>query len=134
MKAVSPNQTINFVVEDELKLKPEEQTVFVHSHLSAEQAAYIDDNTGYQGNDGYVVTMGRASLLALHLCLKEILNFTDEKGKVIKLERDKTKGKLPGGIRPIKMEILDLIPKKYRTEIAESIKKGEHLEEDEAKN
>lgn len=134
MKAISPNQTINFIVEDELKLKPEEQTVFVHSYLSAEQSSYIDDNTGYQGDQGYVVTMGKAGLLTLHMCLKEILNFTDEKGKVIKFERDETKRKLPGGIRPIKMEILDLIPKKYRTEIVESIKKSEHLEEEETKN
>ena len=134
MNAVSPNQTINFVVEDEQKLKPEEQTVFVHSYPSAEQSAYIDDHGGYSGPNGYIVTVGSQNLLAIHLCLKEIKNLPDEKGDSIKLERDKTKRKLPAGMFPIKMEVLDRIPKDYRDELSGSIKKGAKLEEEEAKN
>ena len=134
MKAVSPKQTEPYVCKSERDLKKTEQTKFHTTILSAEQQEYVDNFTGYQGDHGYVLTLGTSNLLALHMGLKDIENLPDDKGNDIKIVRDNTKAKLPGGIYPIKMKIIDQIPKAARDEVAVHIKNYSKLGDSEAKN
>jgi len=136
MKAISPNGTFNFIDPSERNNKPEDQTTFVCSYLSVEQESLLDDNMGYQGPEGYNLTIGKSNLLALHMGLKEILNFPDENGNPVELKRDETKFSkaLPGVGRPWQMDILDRIPKETRDNVANAIKAGARLDEAETKN
>ena len=136
MKKVSPNQTKEIVCPWEKNLPVEEQTIFVISNLSAEQEAFLDDNLGYQGDVGYVLTLGKANLLALHMGLKEVKNLLGDDGENLTLKRDESKAKngIPGVGRPWEMKGINEIAKRARDYVSTQIKEGAKLDEAEAKN
>ncbi|NRA94187.1 MAG: hypothetical protein HRU26_16185 [Psychroserpens sp.] len=136
MKAVSTKVPFDFVCSFEDKLPKEEKTVFKCLSLTADQEAALDNIIGYQATDGsgYVLTMGKSNLLALHMGLVEIENLPDGKGGTIKIERDNKLPKVPGGLHPIKQSILDQIRKDARDEIALEIKSGAKLGDSDSKN
>jgi len=136
MKAVAPSQSIDFVIPDEMKLPKEEQTVFVITPLTVDQQQILDDNSGYTGEGGYYLTVGKSNLLALHMGLKEVRNLPDENGKDVVLERDPTrlKNSFPVVGRPWTTESLGKIPIEARDIVARKIKDGATLEKSELKN
>lgn len=135
MKAINPHGTWEYICLDDRELPEEEQTKWPINHLNVVQQDRIADNQSINEIDGTSrVTMGRALTLALHMGLNQPINFPDENGKDVILERDEKAGKLPGGVKPWKIESLDRIPKEVRKELALVILKDGELEIDEAKN
>jgi len=135
MKAVSSKSTFEYVCKCDRELPAAEQTVFELGYLTVEQDAFLDDALGFVTDAGYSVNVGKTNLIALHLGLKSIRNFFDENGEQIILKRDETKkSSLPGVGRPWKESILAKIPKPERLEIADAIKAGGKLDEEERKN
>ena len=133
MKGISPKDTFTHVCLQDRELPKEEQTIFTLGYLSVEQEAHVDDSSGCTTNAGYQIQTGTVYLLCLHYGLKSITNLPID-GKEIVLERDETKPKLKGGIYPWKLECLNKIPKSARNEIAQKIRFGGELEEEERKN
>ena len=135
-QGITPGDTFEYICREDRKLPKEEQTVFVCGYTDADQDADLDDKLGALTDDGYQVAMGSLTMLALHYGLKEVRNI-DGKGNDLKLERDETAKKLKGGLKPWKTgpkEGLSLIKKAARNEVAEAIKKGGELTEEELKN
>jgi len=135
MKAVNPRSTFEYVLRSERDLPKSEQTIFVCSFLTVEQEAKLEDCSGYQSENGYVLTIGSSNLMALHLGLKEIINMPDADGNTPVLKRDETyrKDYLPGVGRPWKINVLEQIESDARAEIAIAIKRGASITADEAK-
>lgn len=107
----------------------------IYSALSVSQDALLDDLQSEVTETGFKLNTGKVNLMALHLGLKKMENFFDREGNQIKLERDQNKANnLPGVGRPWKENALNYIPKYERLCIAERIKAGTDLSEEEAKN
>jgi hypothetical protein len=135
MKAVSSKSTYDYVCKCDRELPEAEQTVCEMGYLTLEQEAFLDDKLGFVTDSGYSVNLGSSNLTALHLGLKGMRNFNDENGEPIVLQRDDTKAKkLPGVGRPWKESQLSKIAKVNRLEMAEVIKNGGEITEEEAKN
>lgn len=132
MKGISPKDTFDFVCKEDRDKPPEEQTIFVCSYLTVDQEALIDDKLGVVTDDGYQVSLGSTALLTLHMGLQDIKNLQVD-GEPVKLERDRTQKKRCG-VHPWKSDCLSKIPKAARTEIAEAIRNGGELSEEERKN
>jgi len=134
MKAVSPKQDYEYILKAERELPREEQTIFTLSHLSAAQEQFLSDKQGYQTDEGFVFTLGTSNIIALHLGLKKVVNFLNENGGEVEIERDEKKAYLPGKVRPIKLEFFDKLAKDDRDEVANVIKNGGELKDAELKN
>lgn len=135
-QGVNPGDTFEYVCRADRGLKKEEQTVFVCGHLTVEQDEDIENKLGSLTDDGYQVAIGSVSLLALHYGLKSVKNI-DGKGTDLVLERDETRKILKGGVRPWKSETgkgLSMIKKSARREVAQAIRAGGELSEEELKN
>jgi hypothetical protein len=133
MKGISPKDTFDFICLEDRDKKKDEQSVFVCNYLTIDQEADLEDKLGVVTDDGYQVAIGSTALIALHYGLEEIKNL-NVNGKPVKLERDRSKKKLKGGIHPWKLSCLSAIPKRARTEIAEAIREGGELSGEERKN
>lgn len=136
MKRLSPKSTFKVVCPWEKNLPIEEQTVFICSYLDAEQQGFLDNHSGYNGANGYVLEIGTTNLMALHMGLKEIENYPNESGEPFKLVRDQTakKDTFPGVGRPWLMSNINEIEQRARNYVAQQIKTNGKLEEEEAKN
>jgi len=135
-QGITPGDTFEYICREDRDLPQDEQTVFVCGHLTVEQDEDIENRLGALTDDGYQVAMGSISLLALHYGLKSVKNI-DGKGADLNLERDETKKLLKGGLRPWKTkqgEGLSLIKKSARNEVAQAIRAGGNLSEEELKN
>jgi hypothetical protein len=133
MKGVSPKDTYEYICREDRSLPKEEQTVFVLNYLDIDQEADIDDKLGCVTDAGYQVSIGSTALLSLHYGLNDVKNLSVD-GESMKLVRDESHRKLKGGIRPWKSSCLSAIPKPARTELAEVIRNGGELTEEERKN
>lgn len=133
MKGISPKDTFDFICKEDRELPEDEQTVFVCNYLTVDQEAYLDDRLGFVTDDGYQVALGSTALIALHYGLEDIKNLEVD-GEPVRLERDRTAKKLKGGIYPWKSSVLSKIPKAARAEVAEAIKAGGEITEEERKN
>jgi len=135
-QGINPGDTFEYVCKEDRELPKNEQSVFVCGFLTVEQDEDIENKLGSLTDDGYQVAMGSISLLALHYGLKSVKNI-DGKGNDLVLERDETKKVLKGGVRPWKTktgEGLSLIKKSARQEVAQAIRAGGNLSEEERKN
>lgn len=127
MKAVSTKGTFDYVLEADKELPESEQTICVCSYLTIEQVESLQNRS--QEN------FGTTLLSILHMGLKDIKNFFDDKGEPIKMERDQSKkADVPGVGRPWKSSCLEFISEADRIELAGAIRNAQNLSEEEVKN
>jgi hypothetical protein len=133
MKAVSTSSVRNYVPLCDRDLPSEDQTVFELKTLSAKEDAVLDNLIGSVQDGGMNLRIGDQNLAALHIGLVGVSNFQDETGKDVKIVRDRNT-QIYGFVNPIKDEVLSLIPKEIRLELARAIINGKELDEEETKN
>lgn len=124
MKCVNPEARDKMVAPGDEKLPAAEQTVFHMTQLTQEEQVFLTDIQG----------TGSRIEFALHLGLASVDNFIGPDGKVVKLERDRTKREIVGDKKPWLQEQLVLIPFGIQDKVAGRILRGVGLTETEAKN
>lgn len=135
MEIGSPFDEQTYILECDKNKPKEKQRSVIYGYLTVSQDALLDDMQSEVIDGGFRLNTGKVNLMALNLGLKKMVNFFDNKGNQITLERDQTKKNiLPVVGRPWKEEALQWIPKYERLCISERIKAGANLDEEEVKN
>ena len=133
MKAVDPNSTRDYIPLCDRDLPKDQQTVFELKTLTPREDRLIENSIAIR--DGQMaINLGDQYALALSMGLVGVRNFTDAKGKDVKIEHESEK--IHGFVRPLKESFLAKIPKEIRLEIAREIIDGAGgaITEEEAKN
>lgn len=135
MKAVSPEIPYPYILKEDRGLSKEEQTIFNLTHLTVSEDAYLENRSGEMKRNGeYIVNVGDAIPLGLHLGLESVENFKNGSAEDVQLIRDETKKYLVGKKRPWSDESLSKIKRDARIELYTTIRNGGQLEEEEEKN
>ena len=135
MKAVSPEVPYPYICDADKDLPTDEQTVFNLTHLTVSEDAYLENHSGQMKRNGeYILHVGDAILLGLHLGLESVDNFTNGSNESIELERDGNAKIIVGKKRPWSEESLSKIPRDARIELYKAIRNGGELVEEEEKN
>lgn len=120
MKAQSTRSVVRFVCAADKKLPVEKQSVVLLKPLTIEEQDIIEDAYWRISEDG---TKRRASFsskcsMAFNLAVTSIENFENEDGtfSTLKIEREEIPDEF--GVYRIKAEIMELLPKSFRDEIA----------------
>lgn len=132
MKAVCVKAVRIYVPTCDRDLPASEQTRFSLKHLTPRDEALLDNMLGSVRGDSMDMRLGDQALMALNLGLVGVENFFDSEGKPVELERESKM--LHGYVKPIKDEILGLIPKDIRAELSNEIMRGSDIDEEELKN
>ena len=133
MKAVSPRQVTRFVPSCDQALPIEEQTTIIIKPLTVDEESILDDSQWRVDTDGTrKFSFSSKMLMALHIGLGSIENFVDENGERITVEREEFADEF--GVKRIKNETLERIPKAIRDEIALKIITSNSPTEQQRKN
>jgi hypothetical protein len=133
MKAVSTKTTRQFVPSCDRDLPLADQTIFEIRQLTASEEAVLDNMIGSLRDGSMDMRIGDQELAALHFGLVGVQNFVDENGAPVVILRDAKQRKY-NLVNPIKEEILSMIPKDVRKELAEAIVGDAQVKAEEAKN
>lgn len=119
VKALSPNANFEYVLEDDRSLPEEEQTTWILRYLTVTEEAEVGDSMfgGMAGSDELRVKTGSVQINMLRKGLVGWRNFTREDGSEVTFAVENSK-------RGVKVELLDLISAKHRTELAKAIDRG----------
>lgn len=114
MKAIDASKEYEFVVKDERTLPESDRTVFLCKYLDSSTAAALGDSIYKVSGTGSArqekLLSGTQQQTILKTCLKGWKNMVDDEGEPIAFDSKK----------PI--EMIDMIPPKYRSEIADFIR------------
>lgn len=133
MKAVSPRQVTRFVPSCDQALPIAEQTTITIRPLTVDEESILDDAQWRVDADGTrKFSFSSKMLMALHIGLVGIENFSDENGAQIIVEREEFADEF--GVKRIKNETLERIPKAIRDEIALKIITSNSPTEQQRKN
>ena len=125
MKAIDKNKTYEFVVQDErgVAVKEEDRTVFLCHYLGSEMMAALGDSVYSVKGVGQArrenLNTGTQQLTILKECLVGWRNMRDEDGKEVTFDEKN------------KIDMIDMIPPKYRSEIADFIRGESEVNEGE---
>jgi hypothetical protein len=123
MKAITADKAYPFVVKDERDAPEDERTVFMCKYIDPQTSASLGDQlynvSGVGSNRRERLLTGSQQLKILKACLVDWKNFHDDSGKEIPFDKEK----------PVQM--IGMIPPKYRREIADFIQGESEVEEGE---
>lgn len=129
--AVDPAVEMVFYPKDQMELPEPKRTGFKHRVMTRREASKMQDNlatiigkVGAEVGDSQEMRIksGSHAYMAIKNCLTGFVNFKDKDGNDVKFEINKDKEPLD--------KIIDLIPGKYFTEIANAFTEGHDLSED----
>jgi len=136
MEFISPKSTFKYILKCDRDKPEEEQTIWHFFNLTADEEAVLSDSLGQvkSGSGDFAVNLGTQGLIALDLGLAEIEN-GNFNGNPVVLERNIQKSPIKNTKKkPWKRDVLDMIPKEERSELASVAINGGELEEEERKN
>jgi hypothetical protein len=123
MKAIRADKAYPYVVKDERDDPESEQTTFMCRYIDPKTAASLGDQlynvSGVGSNRRERLLTGSQQLKILKACLVDWKNMTDDDGKEIPFEKEKI------------VEMVGMIPPKYRRELADFIQGESEVEEGE---
>jgi hypothetical protein len=123
-RAINPGARIPYILREEQKAKPEDQTKWIRKNLTVSEYTYLMDPH----------RASQAIPNALHLGLVEAVNFLDEDGQPVILVRDDAARPLVGDTKPWSEDSLSRIHPHHRDEIAGAIIAHAQLKKEAAKN
>lgn len=125
MKAINPKEKNDYVCVDERSLPTKDQTVFEVTFLTAQQASKIRNElysvTGVGAKRAERLLTGDNELKTLKSGLKGWRNFKNDKNEDVVFDASRVD------------DMIDMIPPKYRTELAEYIGGNSEVKEGEEK-
>ena len=125
--ALDPKATFNYVLEDDRKLKPEEQTVFVLRGLTVGEEAKVADSmiSSIPGAEELSFRSGTHQLTVLRFGLRSWENFAGPSGTAVVFDHTRSNP------RHVTDECLDRLLSKHRTELVSAIlERGSVTEEE----
>ena len=132
MKAITPKEKWEYVPQCDRNLKKEDQTVFILKPLTAHQHALYDDNAAQIVDGKYMVKHGTQNLMLINFGLESVVNFKDNDGNPIVVERDESR--IYHGVNPLTDSFISRIPRPIVVELTGEIYSGSIVGEQEVKN
>lgn len=131
--ALDPVTTYKYILKSQREDTPKEDQIIWHlKTLSARENALVEDYSSQYVAGNLQLNAGTENLVTLNCGLMGVENFSRADGTPVNIERDENSAN--GVYNPIKAESLDSIPEFVRLELAQAIRSGHAMGEQDLKN